>query len=213
MLPFTLPFARAALAGRPFTLTTLALRAARIAARALGAGFLARHAHLRNHLAVRRRFSDDRRALRGRALGALRLRSGAAARDQAARSATQAAARTVFAVCFRGLRRALALACRRLRGARFVGACRRHGALGFGRIGVVGMCQNNLKMSGRARPLRARQKKSVTSGAARLGFVVGQNACVLCGITTILRIAVRRRGRVRLGGVLRIAEYARVVRG
>ncbi|CAB3788196.1 hypothetical protein LMG28614_02640 [Paraburkholderia ultramafica] len=148
---------------RAFALTTLALRAARLGvaprALALGARILARHAHLRDHFAVRRRLGDDRRPLRGRAFGALRLRSGAAPRDQAARSATQAAARTVFTLCFRGLRRALVLACRRLRGARFVGPRRRHGALGFGRIGVVGMCQNNLKMSGRARPLRARQKK------------------------------------------------------
>ncbi|WP_445223347.1 hypothetical protein, partial [Burkholderia sp. Ac-20379] len=63
----------------------------------------------------------------------------ATTRDQAARPATQAAARTIFAAgILRGLLGSV------------VGARCPHGMRGFGRISVVGICQNNLEMSGLA---------------------------------------------------------------
>ena len=58
-----------------------------------------------------------------------------------------------------------------------------------------------------ARAHCGRGKSSVTSGAARFGFVVGQEACVPCGIVTIfLIVVVCHTCRVRLTGALRFAE-------
>ncbi|KLU20428.1 hypothetical protein EOS_41440, partial [Caballeronia mineralivorans PML1(12)] len=78
---------------------------------------------------------------------------GATAGDQAARPPPQAATRTFFTVggfvvacAFAGVGLAMC----------FIGT---NGALGFGRIAVVGMCQNNLNCVG-SRALRRRVKKS-----------------------------------------------------
>ena len=137
------------------------LRAARLRrgiARRPGARFLARHAHLRDDYAVGRRFAPPTPASRRAFLGALRLRDGAAPGDQAARPATQAATRTVFALGGRRLVPGARPRLPRLRGTRLVGRGT-DGALGFGRIGVVGMCQNNLKCVG-SRARCGRGKKS-----------------------------------------------------
>jgi hypothetical protein len=117
-------------------------------------GILARHPHLRRDYAVRRRFSDHAsRRNRWRAIGTLRLGDGATAGDQAARPPPQAATRTFFTVG--GFVVACAFACIGLAMC-FIGT---NGALGFGRIAVVGMCQNNLNCVG-SRARRRRVKKS-----------------------------------------------------
>ena len=106
--------------------------------------------------AVRRcasRNRAERGARRRCTVSALRLGDGATARDQAARPATQAATRTVFALG--GFVGACAFACVGLAMC-VIGT---NGALGFGRIAVVGMCQNNLNCV-RSRARRRRVKKS-----------------------------------------------------
>jgi hypothetical protein len=87
------------------------------------------------------------------AIGTLRLRDGATARNQAARTTPQTATRTLLAVG--GFVGACAFACVGLAMC-VIGT---NGALGFGRIAVVGMCQNNLNCVG-SRARRERVKKS-----------------------------------------------------
>jgi len=87
------------------------------------------------------------------AVSTLRLRDGATTRNQATRTTPQAAPRTLLAVG--GFVGACAFACVGLAMC-VIGT---NGALGFGRIAVVGMCQNNLNCVG-SRARRERVKKS-----------------------------------------------------
>jgi hypothetical protein len=141
----------AGLAARPGTRIVCATRTVSRPARTR---LLARHPHLRRDHAVRRCFSDHAsRRNRGRTVGTLRLGDGATAGDQAARPPPQTATRTFFTVG--GFVIACAFACVGLAMC-FIGT---NGALGFGRIAVVGMCQNNLNGVG-SRARRRRVKKS-----------------------------------------------------
>jgi hypothetical protein len=141
----------AGLAGRPGPCTVATPCAV---ARPTRARILARHPHLRSNHAIRGSFSNHAsRRRRWCTVGALRLGDGATAGDQAARPAPQTSTRTFFAV--RGFVIACAFTCVGLAMC-FIGT---NGALGFGRIAVVGMCQNNLNCVG-SRARRRRVKKS-----------------------------------------------------
>ncbi|KGD51083.1 hypothetical protein DP43_5061 [Burkholderia pseudomallei] len=143
-------------------------------------------------------------------IGMLRFRGRSAARDQAARPAPQTAARAVFAARVRcGL-----LGC-------VVGARRRNGMRGFGRIDVVGISQNNLKMSGLAPVAGTAGVRPPVSGATlrRRVLVVlplvlgGRLACTAHGVGETVGRVVQRLLRVRPDrlGIVRDAADRAVV--
>ncbi|MGN4109222.1 hypothetical protein, partial [Burkholderia gladioli] len=106
----------------------------------------------------------------GRRIGILRFRRRATTRDQAARAATQAAARTVFAA------RVLAGLLGSVLGARSLGV------RGFGRISVVGISQNNLEMSGLAPVAGAAISIWPQSSAALRGLVLVGRGIARAGV-------------------------------